>query len=158
MSNATKYIIRAIKYFFYFSFLLVIFMSILVLAKVVDANIETMFKGGYNSLLQIAVMFLCVSAVYPFFGFVKKRTTIPGEYSEIREGIIETMENRGYKLESEDGENMTFRNKVFINRLSRMFEDRITFTREFGGYSVEGLRKDTIRLIYALERNFRSNK
>ena len=66
------------------------------------------------------------------------------------------MESKGYKIEHEEGENMTFRNRLFINKLSRMYEDRITFTRELGGFSVEGLRKDTIRIIYGLENAFRS--
>ena len=157
MNKAAKYIIRAVKYFFYFSFLLIIFMSILVCAHVVDGNIETMFRGGYNSLLQIALMFACVAAVYPVFGFVKKSAAIPGDFNEIRNELINAMEERGYRLESEDGEDMTFRNKSFLNRLTRMFEDRITFTRELGGYSLEGLRKDTIRIIYGLENRFRRN-
>ncbi|MGM9743372.1 MAG: hypothetical protein ACI3ZC_09965 [Candidatus Cryptobacteroides sp.] len=157
MNKTAKYITRAVKYFFYFSFLLVIFMAILVFAHVVDGNIETMFRGGYNSLLQIALMFACVAAVYPVFGFVKKSAVIPGEFNEIRNELIDAMEERGYRLESEDGEDMTFRNKSFLNRLTRMFEDRITFTRELGGYSLEGLRKDTIRIIYGLENRFRKD-
>ena len=53
MDKAMKYIVRAIKYFFYFSILLIIILSVLVLAHVVDGNIETMFRNGYNSLWQI---------------------------------------------------------------------------------------------------------
>lgn len=156
MSAVLKYIIRAVKYFFYFSFLLVIILAILSLAHVIDGNVETMFRDGYNSIVQIALMFAAVSAVYPVFGFVRKDTVIPGEYAEIRDGIIKFMENRGYRLEKEDGENLTFRNRSVLNRLSRMCEDRITFTRTLGGFSVEGLRKDTIRLIYGLENAFRN--
>lgn len=157
MNKTAKYIVRAVKYFFYFSFLLVIFMTILVCAHVVDGNIETMFRGGYNSLLQIGLMFACVAAVYPIFGFVRKSAIIPGDFREIRQGIIDAMEERGYRLESEDGENMTFRNGSFLNRLTRMFEDRITFTRELGGFCLEGLRKDTIRIVYGLENRFRKD-
>lgn len=156
MAPALKYIVRAIKYFFYFSIIMIVIMSILVLAHVVDGNIETMFRDGYNSLWEIGLMFAAVSAVYPVFGFVKKYAVIPGEYSEIRPTVIKYMESKGYRLEHEEGENMTFRNRLFINKLSRMYEDRITFTRELGGFSVEGLRKDTIRIIYGLENEFRS--
>lgn len=156
MTPALKYIVRAIKYFFYFSFIMIIIMSVLVLAHVVDGNIETMFRDGYNSLWEIGLMFAAVSAIYPMFGFVKKSTAIPGEFSEIRPTIVKYMESKGYKLEREEGENMTFRNRMFLNKLSRMYEDRITFTRELGGFSIEGLRKDTIRIIYGLENAFRS--
>lgn len=157
MNKALKYIIRAVKYFFYFSFLLVVILAVLVLAHVVDGNIETMFRDGYNSLWQIGLMFAAVSAVYPIFGFVKKEAVIPGEYSEIRGDVVKFMENRGYRLESESGENMTFRSRSVLNRMTRMLEDRITFTRTLGGFELEGLRKDTIRIIYGLENALRSN-
>lgn len=158
MSPVLKYIVRAIKYFFYFSILMIVLLSILVLAHIVDGNIESMFRNGYKSLVQIAVMFGCVSAVYPVFGFVKKDALIPGEFSDIRDGIVSYMENRGYRLEKEDGENMSFRNRSVFNRLSRMCEDRITLTRVIGGYRLEGLRKDVIRLIYGLESKFRESE
>ena len=158
MNKAVKYIIRAVKYFFYFTILLIIILAVLILAHVVDGNIETMFKDGYDSLWQIALMFAAVSAIYPVFGFVKKDAIVPGEYSEIRSKVISFMESRGYRLEKEDGENMTFRNRSILNRLSRMCEDRITFTRTPGGFTLEGLRKDTIRLIYGLENAMRSEE
>ena len=44
MSPAAKYAIRAVKYFFYFTFLLALFLTVLVLAGVVEGNIETMFR------------------------------------------------------------------------------------------------------------------
>lgn len=157
MNKAMKYIVRAIKYFFYFSILLIIILSVLVLAHVVDGNIKTMFRNGYNSLWQIGLMFAAVAAVYPVFGFVKKEAVIPGEYAEIRKGVIDYMENRGYRLESENGENMTFRNRSLLNRITRMMEDRITFTRTLGGFELEGLRKDTIRVIYGLENALRNS-
>ncbi len=155
MNKAMKYIVRAVKYFFYFSILLIIILTVLVLAHVVDGNMETMFRDGYNSLWQIGLMFAAVSAIYPVFGFVKKVAVLPGEYSEIRDDVVKFMESRGYRLESENGENLTFRSRSILNRISRMMEDRITFTRSLGGFELEGLRKDTIRLIYGLENAMR---
>lgn len=157
MTKTVKYIIRAVKYFFYFTFLMVLIMSVLVLAHVVDGNIETMFRDGYDSLWQIAGMFACVAAVYPVFGFVKKTALVSGEYSEIRDRTVKFMEDRGYRLEKEDGENLSFRSRSALNRIARMCEDRITFTRCLGGFELEGLRKDTIRIIYGLENAFRQD-
>ena len=48
MTNTVKYIIRAVKYFFYFTFLMLIIMCVLVLAHVVEGNRETMFRDGYK--------------------------------------------------------------------------------------------------------------
>lgn len=158
MSSVLKYIVRAVKYFFYFTILLIIIMTVLVLAHVLDGNISTMFRNGYDSLWQIALMFAAISSVYPIFGFVKKEALIPGEYAEVRDGVVKYMEDKGYRLEKEEGENLTFRNRSFLNRLSRMLEDRITLTRTLGGFEVEGLRKDTIRIIYGLENAMRKTE
>ena len=103
-------------------------------------------------------MFAAISSVYPIFGFVKKEALIPGEYAEVRDGVVKYMEDKGYRLEKEEGENLTFRNRSFLNRLSRMLEDRITLNRTLGGFEVEGLRKDTIRIIYGLENAMRKTE
>ena len=153
-----KYIIRAVKYFFYFCILLTAMLGILTLCHVVEGPVEGMFREGYDSLVKIAVMFGCVSAVYPLFGFMKKEALIPGEYGEIRGDIIEYMESRGYRLESEQDENLTFRHRSAVTRLFRMFEDRITLTRRATGFDVEGLRKDVVRIVYGLEARMRSTE
>ena len=90
MSSVLKYIVRAVKYFFYFTILLIIIMTVLVLAHVLDGNISTMFRNGYDSLWQIALMFAAISSVYPIFGFVKKEALIPGEYAEVRDGVVKS--------------------------------------------------------------------
>lgn len=38
-----------------------------------------------------------------------------------------------------------------------MLEDRITMTRTLGGFEVEGLTKDVVRIIGGLEYKFRRN-
>ena len=150
-----NYVVRAVKYFFYFCILLAAMLAILSVTHVIEGPVEGMFREGYDSLVKIAVMFGCVSAVYPLFGFMKKEALIPGEYGEIRGGIIEYMESRGYRLESERDENMTFRSRSAVTRLLRMFEDRITLTRRVTGFDVEGLRKDVVRIVYGLEAKLR---
>ena len=152
-----RYVIRAVKYFFYFCALLAIMIGILILAHATDANnVESLFRDGYNSLVKIAIMFGILSAFYPMFGFQKKEAIVPGEYKEIRTAVIEFMESRGYKLESEQGEDMTFRSSSAVNRLFRMYEDRITLTRRISGFDVEGLRRDVVRLVHGLENKIRN--
>ena len=65
------------------------------------------------------------------------------------------MHERGYVLESEEGENMTFRLQSPVMRLFRMLEDRITFTRCGTGFELEGPVKDLVRIASALESRFR---
>ena len=64
------------------------------------------------------------------------------------------MSGRGYVLESEDTGTMTFRKKG-VERLTRMYEDRITLTARIGGVDVDGMRKDVVRLAMGLESRFR---
>ncbi len=150
-----KYIIRAIKYFFYYIFLFVVILGALVLLDLTEGNIASMFKNGYDSLWQIALMFAAVASVYPLFGFMKKDAVIPGEYGQIRGEVVSYMEDKGYRLESEDGENLTFRLRSAGARIARMCEDRISFSRQMAGFRVEGLRKDVVRLVLGLEHKMR---
>ena len=151
-----KYLRRSVKYFFYFAILFVIIMVLMVALGAVEADIDLMFTKGYESLWQIALMLVVISAAYPYFGFMKKETIIPGEYAGIRGGIIAYMEERGYMLVSEEGENLRFRSRSVVRRIFRMFEDDITMTRSFTGFTMEGLRKDLVRLSSGLEYKFRN--
>ena len=46
-----RYVIRAVKYFFYFCILLAILIGILILVHATEANnVESLFKDGYDSL------------------------------------------------------------------------------------------------------------
>ena len=150
-----RYFVRAVKYFIYFSVLFAVIIAALVFAGVVKADISLMFRDGYRSLWQIALLFAFVSAFYPKFGFIKRSVLLNGEYSLLRGGIVEYMEARGYRLENEDGENLTFRLRSKFSALFKMFEDRITLTRKLGGFEVEGLTKDVVRIVGGLEYKFR---
>jgi hypothetical protein len=150
-----KYFVRALKYFVYYFILLAVIMGILVLIKAVPSDVNEMFKNGYKSLWQIAGLFAIVSAIQPKFGYVTRTANIPGEYNEIRQGIIDFMQDHGYYLETENGENMTYRQKSFVNKIFRMFEDRLTFTRDLGGFTIEGSNRDMVRIIRGLEYKLR---
>lgn len=146
-----KYIVRAVKYFFYFCFLLALILTVLVLIRAVPADLEQIFVNGYDSYWQIALMFAAVSAFYPMFGFMKKDILAPGEPAEHRAAILEYMEARGYALETEGEGVMTFRLRSTFGRIAKMCEDRITLSRYVSGYTVEGLRRDVVRIANGLD-------
>lgn len=149
-----KYFVRAVKYFFYFAILSTAFITILVLIGAVENNINAIFEDGYASLWKIALFFAAVSAVYPKLGFINRSVAVNREWSEIREEAINFFNERRYELESETPDQITFRIKGTANRLSKMFEDRITVTKVLGGYEFEGLRKDVLRLGANFENRF----
>ena len=152
-----RYIARAVKYFIYFFILLALLLGIMIVFKLTGGGIESIFKEGWTSVGKIAILFALVSSVYPLFGFVKKTAIIPGEYAQIKDDVIRFMQEKGYKLEKEEGENLTFRYRGAVGRLLKMYEDRLTFTRSFSGFEIEGLRKDVIRIVYGLESAFRND-
>ena len=152
-----KYLVRSIKYFFYFALLSTALITALVLIGAVENDINAIFEEGYNSLWKIGVFFAAVSAVYPKVGFIVRNVAVNREWSEIREEAISFFSDRRYELESETPDQITFRIKGTAGKLSKMFEDRVTVTRTLDGYVFEGLRKDVLRLGASFENKFYSS-
>ena len=151
-----KYIVRAVKYFIYICVLVTIILSVLVLAHFVSSDINVMFKEGWKSVAKIALVFAGIAAIYPLFGYRKLLAGVLGELGGLHDGVVKCMEERGYRLESEDGETMKFRSRSVLNRIFRVWEDRITITKTLGGFEVEGLSRDVARIVPALEYRFRN--
>lgn len=147
-----RYLIRSIKYFFHFAILCSVIIGALVLIGAVEGNINSIFEDGYSSIAKIAVFFAVVAAVYPKFGFIAKTVTTDKTWAEARETVMNYMKERGYELESDGADMVTFRLKGIGGRLSKMYEDRITITFGSEGWTVEGLRKDIFRITAGLER------
>lgn len=146
-----RYIVRAVKYFIYFCIVLAIMTGVLILTGAAEANIETLFRGGYDALWKIAILFAVISAVYPKVGFIKREAPVPGSWDELKTDIRRYMEENHYEFEKEDEGSISFRHKGFTSRLSRMFEDRIVITPAFGGVTVDGPRKDVMRVATGIE-------
>lgn len=151
-----KYIVRVLKYFVFITAVMALMLLVLSLLGFVERDVAAMFRNGYDSLWQIALMFLAVSAVYPKFGFCKRGAIVPGPFEELRPKVVRFMEERGYVLEKEDGENLSFRKRTFFGRLlSLLFEDRISFERQLPGFYIEGRSRDVARIVSGLEARFR---
>lgn len=146
-----KYFIRSIKYFIYYWIIMAVVIGILVLIGAVEPNIETMFNGGYSTLWKIAIFFAVISAITPKVSYIKRNAAIPGSWEENKAEIRKYMENKGFEFEKEDNESMSFRHKGFINRLFKMFEDRIVISPVFGGVTVDGHRRDAISIATGIE-------
>lgn len=149
-----KYFIRAIKYFIYFAVLTTVIVTALVLIGAVEGNIDSIFEGGTDALWKIAVFFALVAAVYPKVGFITRDIPAERSWDEIREDVLTFFRERRYELESETPQQVTFRIRGAAGRLSKMYEDRITLTIRPGGYGMEGLRKDVMRLSTGFEHRF----
>ena len=150
-----RYIIRALKYFVYLTLILIIFIAAIYLITAKGAPLESMLKDGYNSLWKMALIVAAFAAVYPSFGYGKRRIRATGEADEIIPKIEATLNARGYVLESRDTEdNLVFRKASKLARAAKMFEDTVRFTRSLSGYEMEGKLKDIVRLDTALYQVF----
>mgnify|MGYP007069861668 CR=1 FL=1 len=150
-----RYLIRALKYFIYFVIIFTLVMLIMSALGLVDPNPQAMFRDGWKSVWQIAALFFVIALVYPLTGFRKQEAIVPGEYDEIKDKVVSFMSSKGYELESEEGETMTFRLRSKVGQAFKMFEDRITMVKSPTGFEIEGLRKVIVRIISGLEYSFK---
>lgn len=146
-----KYLRRAVKHFFYLMIILTIVIYAMVLLHFVDSDISRIFVNGYDSLWQIALIMAAFAAVYPRMGYSKRDLTAPGEYPLVRKAVVDVMEEHGYRIRSEEGENLVFCKRAPLSRALKMWEDEITFTRSMTGFEAEGLTRDVVRLVSAIE-------
>ncbi|MBR5042790.1 MAG: hypothetical protein IKX67_06085 [Bacteroidales bacterium] len=146
-----RYFIRSVKYFVQLMVILTIVIAVLVLAKVVDSDISKIFVNGYNSLWQIALLMAAFAAIYPRFGYVRRQAVVPGPDEETGPVLQRVMETHGYVEEApgKEGERR-FRKKSVGDRITRLWEDRITVNRVALGYELEGIGRDVVRLVNAL--------
>ena len=142
-----RYFIRSVKYFVQLMVILVIIIAVLILAKVVPGDISEIFVNGYNSLWQIALLMAAFAAIYPRFGYIKREAVVPGSDEEVLSVLRRVMEAHGYV---EEGSTLCFRKKAAGDRLTRLWEDKITVERCAVGFELEGIGRDVTRLVNAL--------
>ena len=123
----------------------------LVATGLASGDINELFEGGYNALWKIAIFFAIVAAVYPKLGFISRKMYVSKDKDQIRDEAVTYMSERMYGFESETADSITFRYRGTLGRITRMYEDRIVLTRTEGGYIMEGLRKDVMKLATGLE-------
>ncbi|MCR5003721.1 MAG: hypothetical protein K5984_05060 [Bacteroidales bacterium] len=150
-----RYLIRSIKYFIYIVIVLSLMMAVFVVMKLVPADINQMFVNGYDSVWKILGMFAVVSLVYPRFGYAKRTAVSGGTYEELRGTVVAYMQESGYELVKEEDQTMVFRSRSFIDRLVKVFEDKVTVSYTFGGFELEGLNRSVTRFKYGLENRLK---
>ena len=152
-----KYLLRSIKYFIYLSVMLAIFIAALLALGFIEGPIDNIFKNGADSIWQMALIVAAFAAVYPMLGYGKRNVRIYGEPEQVWPEIVEFMNGRGYILTEGDAQGAKFRLASNLGRVMRMGEDTITFTRNIGGYSLEGRTKEIVRLDTGLTQRFDRN-
>ena len=154
-----KYLVRSLKYLVYFVVIFIICVAIVVVFSHQSfTDIPSLFKEG--SLLPICLIFIGFAAIYPAVGYRKGRLNLDGEWKDYRDTVVDTMESAGYKLVEEDGSSLKFRHTRPMIRLTRMWEDEITFQQQENDpylVLVDGPSRDTLRIVSSIYYNYRMN-
>ena len=151
------YLRRALKYFIQICIIFALIIGVLMLTGLVSKDISGAFIYGWKSVWWIVAIFAVMALAYPFFGYQKRQINVKGDPALAKDGIVEALKGRGYVLEGEKDGELSFHLSSPLNRAARMWEDRITLTPVLGGFQAEGLSRDLVRVMSAIEQHFRNH-
>ncbi len=153
-----RYLSRALKYFIYLAAIFFLIIGALVALKFVPADWNEIFRNGVDSLWQIAIGGAIFSLFYPRFGYMTRVIPVFGPLDDSAGTIIKGMEARGYVQEPRrDPARMVFHKEFLLARIVRLGEDRITFSTDIRGITVEGPTRDVLRIASILEAELNEN-
>ena len=152
------YLRRAVKYFIQATLTIIVIIGVLMLAGIVSKDISVAFQHGWTSVWWILAIFAVMALAYPFFGYQKRMIQVKGDPALAKDGIAEALRGRGYVLASEADGVLKFHLTAPLNRAFRFWEDTITFTPVLGGWEVEGLSRDLVRVVSSIEQYFRNRE
>ena len=151
-----RYLIRSLKYLLYFAIIFFLMVGIIYLfssQKAAGLTFADLFKEG--SLPKIALFFVAISAIYPYLSFQKKELYLNGPFTNYAEMVDEVMAQLDYVPEKKEADNVSYVKRSAYARLTRMYEDRITFHTADNPVIVEGYRKDLLRILSLLNHRIR---
>ena len=151
-----RYLIRALKYLLYFAIIFFLMVGIIYLfssQKAAGLTFVDLFKEG--SLPKIALFFVLVSAIYPYLSFQKKELYLNGPFTNYAEMVDEVMQSLDYVKEDTEADSVSYIKRSGYARLTRMYEDRVTFSTADNPVIVEGYRKDLLRILSLLNHRIR---
>ena len=147
-----RYFLRSVKYFIQMTVILTLVIGILMVAGLVDTDIDKAFSQGWTSVGWIALMLAGFSALYPLLGYRKRTIDASKAGEDPLAQVQEVLEEKGYKLEKQENNTSSFRSTSAYMRITRLGEDRVTATLQGGTLTLEGAAKDLARLVYPIER------
>lgn len=147
-----KYLVRSLKYFLYLLIILALVIAALIVTGLVEADFETMFKNGYDSYWQIALVAAVLAALYPRMGYSTRTAHIYGEPADVKARLDHVMDLHGYRLSKDLGdEGLCYVRRSGLSRALKMWEDTLTCRITAPGVEIEGPTKDLVRIVSGLE-------
>lgn len=154
--NASKYLIRVGKYIIQFSVLLVVMFGVLILINGNEylESVITMFSTT-RGLVLIGVVFV-FSLTYPFFGFTKRRLTF--DASKYADEVDNVMQMCGFVKMNDNNEEMIYRAKSVAKKIGLLYEDTIVIKTEDGLSTIDGARKEVVKISMRCDTFITLNK
>ena len=151
-----RYFIRAVKYFLSMAVIVILILGVFTYTQDGTFNILGSLSDGVRSAVWITVILVLFSAVYPRFGYAERPLDVRGDTDEIEKVIRQYMDERGYRVEKEDLNLLTFRARSPLTQVFRVWEDQISFSRTHTGFTIEGLNREIVRLKSGIEYRFQN--
>lgn len=146
-----KYLIRSVKYLFYFAFMcgLILVLTFHFSVKPEGLTLMDMLLVD-NSIYKMLAFFVAVAAVYPALGFQKKPLYV-SNLKEHKKEVVQLFENANYVIADESSDKISFTLRNPLLRLLRLYEDAVTIDFSDNPVMIEGLRKDVLRFSRGIE-------
>lgn len=152
MQKVKKYVIRVLKTVIYFTVIIFILLGIIALMS------RNVTNGDYSLLLKdkgfVRILYFIgfIALFYPYLAYASKKVYLRKDFGEERKPIEDMLAGAKYYVEKEEKNRLYFRPKNKFYRLMRMYEDTITLTYSGNEISLEGMRKDVVKLARYIER------
>ena len=107
-------------------------------------------KTGCGTIMAMIalVQVVLLSAAYPRFGFVVRRTK--WNMSQDGDRLVELFAAAGFKLKSQGEGKMVFAATNILDRLVMLFEDEIEVEQQGEEIVISGIRRGVAKVIYRI--------
>ncbi len=145
-----RYFIRATKYLVRVIFIFVVVFTLMYLTgqSAISPDMLSEFFTSKETIIMMVVL-LALVLVHPKLGYVKRSFDV--DLSVNYDKVLNMFAVSGYSLECDDDEKMVFRATGSFNRFMLLGEDAIIIDKKAFPTTIEGNRKNVVRVMYRLK-------
>ena len=147
-----QYLIRFAKYLIYLGIILTVFLALAFYTSSDRGELNYFWELIHPSnYWQVALFLVAFAAIYPSFGFIKRKVYLNHAFEKDRDTLIECILRANYRIESDNGKVIVFRQKSVFIRLIRMHEDAVTLDYSDNPIVLNGMRRDVYRFARSMD-------
>ena len=141
-----KYALRSIKYFGACSVLALVLVALMVAFGLADVRLDEWQEDAPRFATLFGLLAL-LAALYPKLTFTRRR--VKCDFSSAGKAVVRNaFRSAGYEPVATEGNCWRFRQRSFIRRLRRLFDDEITVApADEGWLTLEGHRAEVFRVL-----------